>query len=353
MRDKKIALITGITGQDGAYLAQFLLNKGYEVYGTFRRISSPNFWRLQALGIESKVNLIPADITDFSSVLDAVKFTSADEIYHLAAQSFVGASFESPIATEQITGTSTLNLLEAIRNTNLEAKFYFAATSELFGNSSHDIKINEETPFSPASPYAAAKLYSYWITKIYGESYGIFTASGILFNHESELRGLEFVTRKISNSVAKIHLGLSNKLELGNLDSKRDWGYAPEYIKAMWLMVQQDHPENFVIATGEKHTVKEFVEEAFNYVNLDWTKYVSVKKGLLRPLDVNDLAGDYSKAERELGWKPKTLFRDLVKKMVDADIQRWGKWLKGEIVPFDAPYYEEGVLNIVTRGMRI
>ena len=223
MKSKKLALISGITGQDGAYLAKLLLEKGYEVYGIFRRVSSPNFWRLQALGIENKVNLIPADITDFSSILEAIKFTSPDEIYHLAAQSFVGASFESPIATAQITGVSTLNLLEAIRQVDPTIKFYFAATSELYGNTKYDGKINEETPFNPASPYAVAKLYGYWITKVYRESYKIFAVNGILFNHESELRGLEFVTRKISNGVARIYLGLSNELRLGNLEARRDW----------------------------------------------------------------------------------------------------------------------------------
>ena len=353
MKSKKVALITGITGQDGAYLAKLLLDKDYEVYGIFRRVSSPNFWRLQTLGIESKVNLIPADITDFSSILEAIKFTSPDEVYHLAAQSFVGSSFESPIATAQITGVSTLNLLEAIRQVDPTIKFYFAATSELYGNTKYDEKINEETPFNPASPYAVAKLYSYWITKVYKESYKIFAANGILFNHESELRGLEFVTRKISNGVARIYLGLSNELRLGNLEARRDWGYAPEYVEAMWMMLQQDKPEDFVIATGESHSVREFVEEAFNYVGLDRTKYVKIDKRFFRPLDVNELVGDYSKAKQKLGWEPKTKFKELVRKMVDADIERWRKWLKGERIPFDAPYYDENSLNIITRGLRV
>ena len=353
MKGKKVALITGITGQDGAYLAKLLLEKGYEVYGIFRRISSPNFWRLQALGIENKVNLIPADITDFSSILEAIKYSSPDEVYHLAAQSFVEASFESPIATAQITGVSTLNLLEAIRQVDPSIKFYFAATSELYGNVKHGGKINEETPFSPASPYAVAKLYGYWITKVYRESYKIFAVNGILFNHESELRGLEFVTRKISNAVAKIYLGLSNELRLGNLDAKRDWGYAPEYVEAMWMMLQQDQPEDFVIATGESHSVREFVEEAFSYVGLDWTKYVKIDKRFIRPLDVNILVGDYSKAKEKLGWEPKTSFKQLVRKMVNADIERWSKWLKGEKIPFDAPYYDESSLNIITKGLRV
>jgi GDPmannose 4,6-dehydratase len=353
MKSKKVALISGITGQDGAYLAKLLLDRNYEVYGIFRRVSSPNFWRLQALGIESKVNLIPADITDFSSILEAIKFTSPDEVYHLAAQSFVGASFESPIATAQITGVSTLNLLEAIRQVDPTIKFYFAATSELYGNTKYDGKINEETPFNPASPYAVAKLYGYWITKVYRESYKIFAVNGILFNHESELRGLEFVTRKISNGVARIYLGLSNELRLGNLEARRDWGYAPEYVEAMWMMMQQDKPEDFVIATGESHSVREFVEEAFSYVGLDWTKYVKIDKRFFRPLDVNELIGDYSKAKQKLGWEPKTTFRELVRKMVGADIERWRKWLKGERIPFDAPYYDENSLNIITRGLRV
>jgi len=353
MKSKKVALISGITGQDGAYLAKLLLDKNYEVYGIFRRVSSPNFWRLQTLGIESKVNLIPADITDFSSILEAIKFTSPDEVYHLAAQSFVGASFESPIATAQITGVSTINLLEAIRQVDPTIKFYFAATSELYGNTRYDEKINEETPFNPASPYAVAKLYGYWITKVYKESYKIFAANGILFNHESELRGLEFVTRKISNGVARIYLGLSNELRLGNLEARRDWGYAPEYVEAMWMMLQQDKPEDFVIATGESHSIREFVEEAFNYVGLEWTKYVKIDKRFFRPLDVNELIGDYSKAKQKLGWEPKTTFRELVRKMVDADIERWRKWLKGVRIPFDAPYYDENSLNIITRGLRV
>jgi len=353
MRSKKVALITGVTGQDGAFLAKFLLEKGYEIYGIFRRISSPNFWRLQALGIENKLKLIPADISDFSSILEAIKFTLPDEVYHLAAQSFVGASFESPIATAQITGVSTLNLLEAIRQTDPSIKFYFAGTSELYGNVKHEGKINEETHFSPTSPYAVAKLYSYWITRDYKEAYKIFAVNGILFNHESELRGLEFVTRKISNSVARIHLGLSNELRLGNLDSIRDWGYAPEYVEAMWMMLQQNSPDDFVIASGDSHSVREFVEEAFSYVNLDWTKYTNIDKRFLRPLDVDSLVGDYSKAKEKLGWEPRTPFKKLVRKMVDADIDRWKKWLKGERIPFDAPYYDESSLNIITRGLRV
>jgi GDPmannose 4,6-dehydratase len=352
MRQKKVALITGITGQDGALLAKFLLDKGYEVYGTFRRASSPNFWRLQALGIETKVNLIPADVTDMASILEAIKFARPDEVYHLAAQSFVGASFETPVATSMITGIGTVNVLEAVRQTDPSIKVYFAATSELYGNTRFQGKINEETPFNPASPYAVAKLFGYYMTKVYREGYKMFAVSGILFNHESEYRGLEFVTRKISNGVAKIYLGLSNELKLGNLDAKRDWGYAPEYVEAMWLMLQQDKPEDFVIATGEAHSVREFVEEAFSYVGLDWTKYVKVDKAFMRPVDVNVLVGDYSKAKQKLGWEPRTPFKELVRKMVRADIERWQRWLNGEKVPFDAPYYDETAMRIMTVGKR-
>lgn len=353
MKFKRVALISGITGQDGAYLAKFLLEKNYEVYGIYRRTSSPNFWRLQALGIDDKVKLIPADITDFSSVMEAIRVSQPNEIYHLAAQSFVGASFESPISTANVTGLSTLNFLEAIRQLNPEIKFYFAATSELYGNTNFKDKINEETPFYPQSPYAVAKLYGYWITKVYRESYKIFAVNGILFNHESPLRGLEFVTRKISNGVAKIFLGLDKELRLGNLEARRDWGYAVEYIEAMWLMMQQDKPDDYIIATGVSHSVKEFVEEAFSYLGLDWEKHVVIDKRFFRPLDVNNLVGDYSKAKRELGWEPKTDFKKLVRIMVDADVERWKKWLKGERIPFDAPYYDENILNIITRGLRI
>ncbi|MFX0138389.1 MAG: GDP-mannose 4,6-dehydratase, partial [Candidatus Hodarchaeota archaeon] len=252
----KSALITGVTGQDGAYLAKFLLEKDYEVYGTYRRLSTPNFWRLQYLDILEKVNLIPADLVDATSITEAIQISEPDEVYHLAAQSFVGASFEQPIGTAIITGLAVPRILEIIRQLDLEIKFYQASTSELYGTGQIEPQ-TEDHIFQPSSPYAAAKLYGYWITKIYRESYNIFACNGILFNHESPLRGLEFVTRKITNSVAKIHLGLEKELSLGNLKAKRDWGYAPEYVKSMWLMMQEKKSDDYVIATNESHTVEE------------------------------------------------------------------------------------------------
>jgi len=351
----KTALITGITGQDGAYLAKFLIERGYEVFGTYRRLSSPNFWRLQYLGIFDKVNLIPIDLSDSSSILEAVKVAEPDEIYHLAAQSFVGASFETPIATGDISGLAVTRILEVVRHLDPEIKFYQASTSELygsFGTANVNGLLNESSPFKPASPYAAAKLYGYWITRIYREAYGMFTVNGILFNHESPLRGLEFVTRKISNAVAKIALGLEKELKLGNLESKRDWGYAPEYVESMWLMLQHDTPDDYVIATGEAHSVKEFCEIAFDLVGLDWQEYVKVDKRFMRPLDVTYLCGDYSKAERELGWRPKTKFKDLVKIMVREDLDRWERWINGEKFPWDAPNYPSEY-KILTRALRV
>jgi len=341
------ALITGITGQDGAYLANFLLEKGYEVYGTYRRLSSPNFWRLQHLGIFDEINLIPLDLSDTSSILEAIKISELDEVYHLAAQSFVGASFETPIATGDVSGLAVTRILEVIRQVNPEIKFYQASTSELYGNSRSEGSLNEETQFRPASPYAAAKLYGYWITRIYREAYGIFAVNGILFNHESPLRGLEFVTRKISNAVAKIALGLEKELRLGNLEAKRDWGYTPEYVESMWLMLQQDEPDDYVIATGEAHSVREFCEIAFDIVGLDWQEYVKVDKRFMRPLDVNYLCGDYSKAKKKLGWKPRIKFKQLVKIMVKEDLNRWERWLNGEKFPWDAPNYpsEDKILS--------
>jgi GDPmannose 4,6-dehydratase len=349
------ALITGITGQDGAYLAKFLLDKGYEVYGTYRRISTPNFWRLEYLGLFEKINLIPIDLSDFSSLVEALKISEPDEVYHLAAQSFVGASFETPVATGDITGLSTTRVLEAIRHIYPETKFYFAATSEMFGKT-YEINrgkpLNEDDVFHPLSPYAVAKLYGYWITKIYREAYGIFTVNGILFNHESPLRGLEFVTRKIANESAKISLGLSKELKLGNLEAKRDWGYAPEYVYSMWLMLQQNEPDDYVIATGEAHSVREFAEKAFETLGLDYRDYVKVDKRFLRPLDVSCLVGDYSKAKKSLRWEPKTSFDELVKIMVKEELSRWERWLRGERFPWDAPNYPTEN-RILTRALRM
>jgi len=348
----KRVLITGITGQDGAYLANFLLKKGYEVCGTYRRLSSPNFWRLQHLGIFNEINLIPVDLSDTSSILEAIKISEPDEVYHLAAQSFVGASFETPIATGDVSGLAVTRILEVIRQVNPEIKFYQASTSELYGNSRSEGLLNEETQFRPASPYAAAKLYGYWITRIYREAYGIFAVNGILFNHESPLRGLEFVTRKISNAVAKIALGLEKELRLGNLEAKRDWGYAPEYVESMWLMLQQDEPEDYIIATGEAHSVREFCEIAFDIARLDWQEYVKVDKRFMRPLDVNYLCGNYSKAKKKLGWKPRIKFKQLVKIMVKEDLNRWERWLNGEKFPWDAPNYPSEA-KILTRALRV
>lgn len=334
----KRALITGVTGQDGAYLAQFLLNKGYRVYGTYRRLSTPNFWRLQYLDIFDKVDLIPADLLDTSSIVEAVKVSQPDEIYHLAAQSFVFASFEQPVGAGEITGLGVTRILEVIREINPKIRFYQASTSELYGRG-NTMPQTENTPFRPSSPYAAAKLYGHWVTRIYREGYGIFACNGILFNHESPLRGLEFVTRKISNAVAKIALGVDNELRLGNLEAKRDWGYAPEYVESMWLILQQDEPDDYVIATGETHSVREFVERAFTVAGLDWQKYTKVDERFLRPLDVDFLQGDYSKAREKLGWQPQVKFDKLVEIMVREDLSRWRRWLKGERFPWDAPNY--------------
>jgi GDPmannose 4,6-dehydratase len=338
-----IALITGITGQDGAWLAKFLLDRGYEVWGVYRRLSTPNFWRLQALGIIEKVKLIQADITDLASVVEVLRRVRPDEVYHLAAQSHVAASFDMPLATLRETGMAVAVLLEGLRHVRRDAKFYFAGSSEMFGNTSFNSwgKIDESCPFRPASPYATAKALGCYLARVYREAYGMFSVCGMLFNHESELRGLEFVTRKISNAVAQIKLGLRRELRLGNLEARRDWGYAPEYVEAMWLMLQQGRPDDYVIATGEAHSVREFAELAFAEVGLDWRDYVVVDETLKRPRDVDVLIGDYSKAERELGWRPRTSFRELVRIMVRADLDRWSRWLKGELVPFDAPFYVE------------
>jgi GDPmannose 4,6-dehydratase len=347
----KKALITGITGQDGAYLARFLLDKGYEIYGIYRRLSTPNFWRLQTLDIFERVSLIPADLVDAASIVEAIKISEPDEIYHLAAQSFVGASFEQPIGTGEITGLGVTRTLEAMRQVNPKIKFYQASTSELYGETQSAPQM-EDTPFCPRSPYSAAKLYGYWITRMYREAYGIFACNGILFNHESPLRGLEFVTRKVSNGVAKIKLGIAKELHLGNMEAKRDWGYAPEYVESMWLMLQQDEPGDYVIATNEMHSVKEFVEASFNAVNLDWQKYVKVDKRFFRPLDVNMLKGDYSKAKKKLGWEPKVKFSKLVEIMVKSDLDRWQAWLNGERFPWDAPNYPDEA-RIITKVLRV
>ncbi len=335
----KSALITGITGQDGAYLAKLLLEKDYKVYGLYRRLSTPNFWRLQNLNIYNRVNLISGDLTDLSSVLNAFKASNPDEVYHLAAQSFVEASFESPLATAEVTGLSTTRILEAAKLYYPNTRVYYAGTSEMFGSSYDENGLNENSIFKPMSPYAAAKLYGYWISNIYRNGYKLFVSSGILFNHESEIRGLEFVTRKIVNEVAKIHYGLEKKIRLGNIKAKRDWGYAPEYVEAMYRMLQQDSPDDYVIATNETHSVEEFLQLAFDYINEDYTKYLEIDKRFLRPLDVPALKGDYSKARDKLGWEPKIKFNEIVKLMMKAELKRWELYLNGEQFPWDVPNY--------------
>ena len=337
MNSKK-ALISGVTGQDGAYLAKLLLSKGYKVFGTFRRTSTPNFWRLQYTDVYSKINLIPADLTDMGSLINAMKISDPDEVYNMAAMSFVRTAFEQPVGNSHSTGTAVTRFLESIKSINPNVKFYQASSSEMFGNSNTQIQ-NEQTSFSPASPYAAAKLYAHWITKIYQEAYDMFAVSGILFNHESPIRGLEFVTRKITNAAAQIKLGLKKDISIGNLQSKRDWGYAPEYMEAIYLMMQQDKPETYVVSTGETYSVEELARVSFEILNLDWKDYVKTDEKYFRPLDINLLRGDYSKAKDELGWEPKTKFHDLIKLMVNEDLQRWKMFLDGKVFPWDAPLY--------------
>lgn len=328
------ALITGITGQDGAYLAKFLLQKGYQVFGTYRRLSTPNFWRLHYLDIYDKIDLIPIDLIDSNSIAIALEKTSPQEIYHLAAQSFVAASFDQPLYTTNVTGLGVTRMLSAIKNCDAKIKFYQAGSSEMYGIERSSLK-NESTPFHPASPYAIAKLSSYWTVNLFREGYGMFAVNGILFNHESPLRGLEFVTRKVTNGVAKISLGLMKDLKLGNLSSKRDWGFAPEYVEGMWKMLQQREPDDYVLATGEVHSVDELVSEACSIAGVPKSK-IKTSKENMRPLDVTYLRGNYSKAKKKLNWQPKTKFKKLVKIMVESDIERWQRWIKGEYFPWDA-----------------
>lgn len=334
----KKALITGITGQDGAYLANFLLKKGYEVYGLYRRLSTPNFWRLQYIGVFDQIQLLPGDLIDSGSLVEALEISEPDEVYNLAAQSFVGSSFEQPVSSAEITGLGVTRLLEAVRKVCPSTRFYQASTSELYGNNPYDTQ-NETTPFAPSSPYSAAKLYAHHTVSIYREGYGLFACNGILFNHESPLRGLEFVTRKITNAAAKIKHGLVDVLELGALESKRDWGYAPEYVEIMWLMLQQEKPDDYVIATNESHSVKEFVAKAFSHLDLDWGKYVKVDNKYFRPKDVGSLRGNCTKAKELLCWEPKVYFDELVEIMVEEDLHRWERWLNGERFPWDAINY--------------
>ncbi|HWP45752.1 MAG TPA: GDP-mannose 4,6-dehydratase [Candidatus Limnocylindrales bacterium] len=314
----KRALITGITGQDGSYLAEFLLDKGYEVYGMVRRLSVENYLRIEH--IKDRIVLRQADLLDQLSIINLIRDIQPDEIYNLAAQSFVPTSFEQPVLTGEFTALGVTRMLEAIRLVNPHIKFYQASSSEMFGKV-RETPQNELTPFYPRSPYGVAKVYGHWITVNYRESYNIFACSGILFNHESPRRGLEFVTRKISYHVAKIKLGLANELRLGNLKARRDWGFAGDYVRAMWLMLQQEVPSDYVIATGVTHSVQEFVEIAFDHVGLDWKKYVVVDPKFIRPAEVDFLQGNAQKAKQELGWEPTVSFEELVKMMVDADLE--------------------------------
>jgi GDPmannose 4,6-dehydratase len=320
----KIALITGINGMDGSYLADFLLEKGYTVYGLERRSSSEN--RINILHIQDKIKFIKGDLTDQNSLLRALKESNPDEVYNLAAQSFVGESWNTPEHTSEVTGLGVLRMLEAIREYGSnKIKFYQASSSEMFGRLVEN-PATENTPFYPRSPYGVAKLYGHWITKNYRESYGMFACSGILFNHESERRGLEFVTRKITNGVAKIHLGLANHISLGNLDAQRDWGYAPDYVEAMWLMLQQDTPDDYVIATNCTYSIKDFLDEAFIAIGIsDWIPYIQIDPQFIRPAEVDVLRGNAAKAYEQLNWSPKTDFKQMVHLMVQNDIKLLNK----------------------------
>ena len=314
----KKALITGITGQDGSYLAELLLEKGYKVFGLTRRTSTPNYERIKH--IVDEIELIPADLLDQHSLTTAIKNAGPDEVYNLAAQSFVTVSWHQPVLTGEFTALGVTRVLEALRLVRPEAKFYQASSSEMFGKA-EEVPQSEKTPFHPRSPYAVAKVYGHWVTINYRESYDLFAVSGILFNHESPRRGLEFVTRKVTNTVARIKLGLAKELRVGNLEARRDWGYAPEYVYAMWLMLQENKPDDFVVGTGESHSVRELIQTAFEVVGIkNWDKYVDVDKAFLRPADVENLVADASKAKKILGWKPQITFKELVKIMVEADL---------------------------------
>jgi GDPmannose 4,6-dehydratase len=321
---KKRALITGITGQDGSYLAELLLSKGYEVYGIIRRSSSFNTARIEDIYQDPhdpayRLNLVYGDLNDASSLNHILRSSRPDEIYNLGAQSHVRVSFDVPEYTAEITGVGTVRLLEAIRESGIQPRFYQASSSELFGTSPPPQ--SETTPFHPRSPYAAAKLYAYWITVNYREAYGMFACNGILFNHESPRRGETFVTRKITRAAARIKLGRQDKLFLGNLDAKRDWGFAGDYVEAMWRMLQTDKAEDYVIATGESHSVREFLDVVFGHLGLDWKKHVEIDPRYFRPSEVDELCGDMSKARRQLGWEPKIRFAELARMMVEADLK--------------------------------
>lgn len=319
----KTALITGILGQDGPYLAKLLLEKGYKVYGLMRRYSAPHFGNLQFLGIQSKIDFVEGDLTDESSLINIMKNIRPDEVYNLAAQSFVGSSWEQAKLTTEINALGVLFLLNSIKFFSPTTRFYQASTSEMFGLGNDNGFQDENTIFHPRSPYGISKVYAYWMTVNFRESYGLFTANGILFNHESPLRGIQFVTRKITDGVAKIKLGLAQNIALGNLDAKRDWGFAGDYVEAMHLMLQQNEPDDYVIGTGEFHSVRDFVELAFKQVGIsDWNKYVVIDPRFKRPAEVPHLRAKAEKAKSKLGWKPKVAFEELVRMMVEADLKR-------------------------------
>lgn len=331
----KIALITGITGQDGSYLTELLLSKGYVVHGLIRRASTFNTGRIDHIYRDphesgNRLFLHHGDMSDASGLSRLIAKIQPNEVYNLAAQSHVRVSFDAPEYTTDITATGALRLLEAIREVGIKPRFYQASSSEMYGKV-QEIPQTETTPFYPRSPYGCAKVYAYWITVNYRESYGMHASNGILFNHESERRAETFVTRKITRAIAHIKAGLQNKLYLGNLDSERDWGYAPEFCRAMWLMLQQDQPDDYVIATGESHTVRHFLQVAFSHAGLDWQDYVVIDPRYYRPAEVDQLIGDYSKARRKLGWEPKTRFQELAKLMVDADIEALQNRLDGKV----------------------
>ncbi len=331
----KKALITGITGQDGSYLAEFLLTKGYEVHGLIRRASTFNTGRLDAIYADrhsgsARLFLHYGDLSDASGLSRLLSEVRPDEVYNLAAQSHVRVSFDAPEYTTDITATGAIRLLEAMRQSGLHARFYQASSSEMYGKV-REIPQTEETAFYPRSPYGCAKVYAYWITVNYRESYGMHASNGILFNHESPRRGETFVTRKITRAVAHIHAGLQDKLYLGNLDAKRDWGYAKEYVEAMWLMLQQDQPDDYVVATNETHSIREFLDLAFGHLKMDWKKHVEIDPRYYRPAEVELLIGDFSKAKKKLGWEPKVKFTELVKLMVDADVKLLSDHREGRI----------------------
>lgn len=324
----KKALITGVTGQDGAYLSKFLLEKGYEVYGLLARRSSPTTWRLEYLDVLDKITLIDGDLTDIASITRALNISDADEVYNLGAQSFVATSWAQPLLTADATGLGALHILEALRQVRPQARFYQASTSEMFGKIQEPMQ-SETTPFYPRSPYGVSKLFAHWMTINYRESFDIFGCSGILFNHESPLRGIEFVTRKVTDAVARIKLGVQDKLSLGNIDAKRDWGFSGDYVKAMWLMLQQDEPDDFVVATGRTTTVRDMCRIAFEYVGLDYNDHVVIDPKFYRPAEVEILLGNPAKAHAKLGWEATTTLEELIHMMLDADLIR----VKNEIRP--------------------